>query len=166
VSATLALMRAGAFFFFACIAGCFTATGVAFAQESTDPEPGSPPGRVYELPVDTGRKDAAPRGGDSGSNGPSSTFRSDNNFGTSSSVPGGPGGGAQGGSGGSGSGGSGGSGSGDGGDANVSGLEQTAFDTGDPSPGGGYALLIVVALGGLLLGVAAARVRVSNSRQT
>ena len=134
---------------------------------STDPPPGSPPGRVYELPVDTGRKDAAPRGGESGSNSSGSNFRSENNFGTSASVPGAPGGGSSGtvGDGGSGSGGSGGSGGpGRGGDT-VSGLEQAAsLDTGNPSAGGGYALLIVVALGGVLLGVAAARTRVTNSR--
>lgn len=113
--------------------------------------------------MDTGRKDAAPRGGDSGTNPSASTFRSENNFGTSANVPGDPGGGGASGSGGSGSGGS---GSGEGGDENLSALEQAAaIDTGDPSPGGGYALLIVVALGGVLLGVAAARVRVSNSRQ-
>ncbi len=146
----------------------FLATGVAFAQ-SSDPQPGSPPGRVYELPVDTGRKDAAPRGGDSGSDSSGSTFRSENNFGTSATVPGaaaGAGAGAaQGDDGDSEK--VGGSGSGDDGDDTVSGLEQTAAsDTGDPSPGGGYALLIVVTLGGLLLGVAAARIRVNNSRQT
>ncbi len=114
--------------------------------------------------MDTGRKDAAPRGGDSGTNPSASTFRSENNFGTSASVPGDPGGN---GGGGSGSGGSGSGGSGEGGgDDNVSALEEAAaIDTGDPSPGSGYALLIVVALGGVLLGVAAARVRVSNSRQ-
>ena len=113
--------------------------------------------------MDTGRKDAAPRGGDSGTNGSASTFRSENNFGTSANVPGDPGDKG----GGSGSGGDGGSGgSGDAGDDAVSGLEQAAaIDTGDPSPGSGYALLIVVALGGVLLGIAAARVRVSNSRQ-
>ncbi len=110
--------------------------------------------------MDTGRKDAAPRGGDSGNNSSASTFRSENNFGTSANVPGDPGGGGGDGSGGSGSGGSGG-----GGDENASAFEQAASDTGDPSAGGGYALLIVVALGGVLLGVAAARVRVSNLRQ-
>jgi hypothetical protein len=158
-------MRLAGGFFFACITGAFLATGVALAQ-SVDPQPGSPPGRVYELPVDTGRKDAAPRGGESGGNTSGSTFRSENNFGTSANVPG-DGGGGSGGTGGTGdgggSGGSGGSG-GDGEDA-VSGLDQAAaIDTGDPSTGGGYALLIVVALGGLLLGVAAARIRVTNSR--
>ena len=143
------------------------ATGAAFAQ-STDPQPGSPPGRVYELPVDTGRKDAAPRGGDSGSNNsPSSTFRSENNFGTSAAVPGAAAGAALGAGGddsdSDGLGGSGGSG-GDGDDA-LSGLDQAAsVDTGDPSAAGGYALLIVVAVGGVLLGVAAARTRLSNSR--
>jgi hypothetical protein len=158
-------MRFGGAFIFSCVAACFFSTGLAFAQESSDPQPGSPPGRVYELPVDTGRKDAAPRGGDSGTNPSGSTFRSENNFGTSAHVPGDPGGGN--GGGGSGSGGSGSGGSSEGGDDNISALEQAAaVDTGDPSPGSGYALLIVVALGGVLLGVAAARIRVSNSRQT
>ena len=159
-------MRSAGAFFFCCLTACFLATGLAYAQVSTDPPPGSPPGRVYELPVDTGRKDAAPRGGESGSNASGSTFRSENNFGTSANVPGDPGGGSSG------------SGGwqrrlrigrigriGRGGDDTVSGLEKAAtLDTGNPSAGGGYALLIVVALGGVLLGVAAARTRVSNSR--
>ncbi len=160
-------MRSAGALFFACLTASFLATGLASAQVSTDPPPGSPPGRVYELPVDTGRKDAAPRGGESGSNSSGSNFRSENNFGTSASVPGAPGGGSSGsggGDGGSGSGGSGGSGDQEGSD-NVSGLEKAAtLDTGNPSAGGGYALLIVVALGGVLLGVAAARTRVTNSR--
>lgn len=157
-------MRSAGALFFACLTASFLATGLASAQVSTDPPPGSPPGRVYELPVDTGRKDAAPRGGESGSNSSGSNFRSENNFGTSASVPGAPGGG--GGNGGSGSGGSGGSGGpGQAGGDTGSGLERAAsLDTGNPSAGGGYALLIVVALGGVLLGVAAARTRVTNSR--
>jgi hypothetical protein len=159
-------VRSAGAFTFSCIAACFFATGLAYAQVSTDPPPGSPPGRVYELPVDTGRKDGAPRGGESGSNSSGSTFRSENNFGTSANVPGDPGGGSSGSSGsGGGNGGSGSGGSGTGGDDAVSGLEKAAtLDTGNPSAGGGYALLIVVALGGVLLGVAAARTRVSNSR--
>lgn len=70
------------------------------AQEpsATDPSPGSPSGTIYALPVDTGRIDAAPLGasrgegdaedGGSGSDGVVSTFRSENDFGTSSVVPG------------------------------------------------------------------------------
>jgi hypothetical protein len=74
----------------------------------SDPEADSPSGVVYELPVDRARKDAAPKrekpqspsvgGGDSfgGGDGPSSgvggvtetSIRSENNFGTSSEVPG------------------------------------------------------------------------------
>jgi hypothetical protein len=84
----------------------------SIAQTTNDPSAGSPPGAVYELPVGRGRSDAAPRGdrGNGGANGdggdaagsepvsPSgdtaaedSLYRSENNFGTSSKVPGDPG---------------------------------------------------------------------------
>lgn len=112
--------------------------------------------------MDTGRQDAAPRGGDSSSPGSSgSTFRSENNFGTSAIVPGAAAAGAAAGAGGAGAG----SGSGEGTEGSNPDLDPaSSLDTGDPSVGGGYGLLIVVALGGVLLGVAAARTRVNNSR--
>lgn len=70
-----------------------------------DPPRGSPAGAVYELPFEQGRADAAPKGGggrsgggngsaDSGSGGGSqqdeagSLYRTENNFGSSSRVPG------------------------------------------------------------------------------
>jgi hypothetical protein len=60
-------------------------TSSAPAQSSSDPAPTSPSGRTYSLPLDTGRRDAAP-----GSSGGSPSFRSDNGFGSSSTVPGDP----------------------------------------------------------------------------
>jgi hypothetical protein len=66
----------------------------------SDPEADSPSGVVYEIPAERGRKDAAPNGtrgsqGDQGGGGSAAvggatetSIRSDNNFGTSSNVPG------------------------------------------------------------------------------
>jgi hypothetical protein len=81
-----------------------------------DPPSGSPAGAVYQLPLEQGRSDAAPKGsggigvgaGDEGGGGAEggeagSLYRTENNFGSSSRVPGvaasgaaasGPGGGA------------------------------------------------------------------------
>jgi hypothetical protein len=67
----------------------------------SDPDADSPSGVVYELPVDRARNDAAPRGGgESSAVAPKSSgavagttvgsIRSENNFGTSSEVPGAP----------------------------------------------------------------------------
>jgi len=88
------------------------------AAPASDPEAGSPSGTVYELPLDRGRKDAAPRnrsrrqgarrpgdgsrrsgssrpsvggdatGGNTAGGGTDSPIRSENNFGSSSQVPG------------------------------------------------------------------------------
>jgi hypothetical protein len=74
----------------------------------SDPEADSPSGVVYELPVDRARKDAAPQrdaassrsdGSESSGSPPGAggvtagAIRSENNFGTSSEVPGAPRGG-------------------------------------------------------------------------
>ncbi|MGH2945013.1 MAG: hypothetical protein ACRDPC_01875 [Solirubrobacteraceae bacterium] len=57
-----------------------------------DPEADSPSGVIYEIPLDTARRDAAPRGRGGGSSpgpgDPVSSIRSENNFGSSSTVPG------------------------------------------------------------------------------
>lgn len=63
-----------------------------------DPPSGSPAGAVYQLPLEQGRSDAAPKGsgngtdsvgGESGGQGEgSSLYRTENNFGSSSQVPG------------------------------------------------------------------------------
>ena len=86
----------------ASIAMLASASPTAFAQTlPSDPEPDSPSGVMYELPLDSGRGDAAPRagGGTGGSDDAASggqaaaerkatSIRSENNFGSSSVVPG------------------------------------------------------------------------------
>jgi hypothetical protein len=78
--------------------GAAPASSLAQALPS-DPEADSPSGVVYELPVDRARKDAAPRGespadksetGGGGGTSSAGSIRSENNFGTSSEVPGAP----------------------------------------------------------------------------
>ena len=67
----------------------------AGAQSSSDPAAGSPPSAVYQIPLAKGRTDAAPRRKDSGASNTDtsgskggSLYRSENNFGSSSDVPG------------------------------------------------------------------------------
>lgn len=118
------------------------------AQTGTDPSAGSPAGSVYELPVDGGRQDAAPRGGDGGSSTTAglpdegSLYRSENNFGTSSQVPGdSPGGGA---------------GTGTTSEAPALKTASTA-DVGEPSEAGGIALVVLLAAGGVGIGLLSRR---------
>ena len=155
------------------------------SQLPSDPEANSPSGVVYELPVDRGRKDAAPReparrgspGGEAGTRPDGrepTSIRSENNFGSSSVVPGvddtdssgadaagedskdkenGAGGGGAGP--GSGSGSSGGPGGGDGG---TSPLFNTASSAGESSDTLlVWSLLGLIALVGTGLGVFAGR---------
>lgn len=131
------------------------------AQGSGDPSAGSPAGAVYELPFEKGRRDAAPKGdGDAGTGGPNSDgssgggeasgdegaegangslFRTENNFGSSSRVPG----------------------SGDtgavAGEEAKSGALASDSDTGDPSPARSYGLLALTALAGAGIGLAMRR---------
>ena len=73
----------------ACVAAVLLLPGVAGAQSSSDPQASSPSGAIYEIPLEAGRRDAAPRGSSpSGGGSPRSTYRSENNFGSSSGVPG------------------------------------------------------------------------------
>jgi hypothetical protein len=60
----------------------------AAQQPPSDPEPDSPSGTVYELPFDRGRDDAAPRKRGSQDDRDRSSIRSENNFGSSTTVPG------------------------------------------------------------------------------
>jgi hypothetical protein len=165
-----------------------TPTAASGQSLPSDPEADSPSGVVYELPVDRARKDAAPHRSASGkadtgsanSGGPSSggscdgsavggvsagSIRSENNFGTSSNVPGAPqkkkGKGNGTGATGSDSGGSangGGSGSGSGGStvdrlANVAGSSTAQ----GPSDGVVFPLLAVLLAVGAGIGVVAGR---------
>jgi len=123
----------------------------ASAQSSTDPAPTSPPGRTYSLPLDSGRKDAAP--GSSGGGSP--TLRSDNGFGSSSAVPGDP------------SAAPGGTGAGEKGEAQREGNEgpvnasqsAEATDTGNASEPLNFALLGLIAVVGAGAGIAASKAR-------
>jgi hypothetical protein len=136
-----------------------------------DPPSGSPAGAVYELPLQQGRADGAPKGpgggagGGSGQSEAGSTYRTENNFGSSSHVPGVAGGGA--GNSGGGAGGSGGAGSGDaangGGasDGNASGANaavaaETA-DTGNTSVSAGIVLLGAIGLLAAAVGILSRR---------
>ena len=139
-----------------------------------DPPIGSPAGSVYVLPLEQGRADAAPKGsGGTGAGGGSagaagggasqpgetgSLYRSENNFGSSSRVPGlaavGTGGGSSGGAGGAATGvpGSGAGGAGAGG-AIIGGgaVAAQVSDAGNTSPVAGIALL--VGIGGIAVAV-------------
>jgi hypothetical protein len=55
---------------------------------ANDPSADSPSGTIYEIPLDDGRADAAPRTKGAGSGAPSSSIRSANGFSSSSQVPG------------------------------------------------------------------------------
>jgi hypothetical protein len=75
------------------LCGLFTVLVSPAAGQIGDPAPedpaaGSPSGTIYEIPLDQGRADAAPRHGGSGTAQPSSPIRSQNGFGSSSTVPG------------------------------------------------------------------------------
>ena len=142
----------------------------------SDPEANSPSGAVYELPLDRARKDAAPRrgGGGNRSNGQGSggdparsdtSIRSENNFGSSSQVPGvssgeGDDDGSGAGSGAGGSNGSGGSGSGRSGSedplAKSRAEELASRATGSAVAPGGPSNGVVIPLVAALLAVGAA----------
>lgn len=67
-----------------------TAAPAAVAQttQERDPAGSTPPGTVYELPVETGRADAAPRGAGKRKPGDSAIRGEDGGYGTSPRVPG------------------------------------------------------------------------------
>jgi len=153
------------------------------AAPASDPEAGSPSGTVYELPLDRGRKDAAPRnrsrrqgarrpgdatGGNTAGGGTDSPIRSENNFGSSSQVPGvdddrADAGGATGGSGDGRAAGEG-SSSGDGGtntapSAAAIGVDPTAGSSDGPSWGLIVPLIGILLLLGITAGTLAGRAR-------
>jgi len=128
------------------ILSSFGGPAAAGAQSpaATDPSPGSPPGTIYRLPVDTGRSDAAPRG-NGGDGLPTSTFRSENNFGTSSVVPGAPGDGGKG------------VGAGDASGLALGSAAGARGETGETSELMAFSLLGLVVAVGALLGLMASR---------
>jgi hypothetical protein len=142
--------------------------GTASAQviDLGAPSPGTPTSNQYEIPVQAGRHDAAPPRAQRNSGG-GSLYRSENNFGSSSVVPGDPGGG---------SGPSGGAASGSGGGARsvaagaaaggaaagvgavVAGAGET-LDTGSPSTSAAYTTLPLIILLGVVIGIAGVKMR-------
>jgi cobalamin biosynthesis Mg chelatase CobN len=174
------------------IASCIFAIAPVAAQAAglpSDPDAGSPSGTVYELPLDSARRDAAPRpsqgregrsqtGSRDGDASGDSPIRSENNFGSSADVPGVDGSGTADGSAG------GGSSSGDADGGSSSSDEASAGAADRASAGGGAAasgvagaaatntedgsgpstalvvmLLALIVLVGVGLGTAAARAR-------
>jgi hypothetical protein len=149
-----------------------------------DPPVGSPSGSVYVLPLEQGRADAAPKGGGgSGAGGGSagadgggasqpseagSLYRSENNFGSSSRVPGLASAGFGAGSGSSGAGGgaaSGTAGSSVGGAAGAGAIASGSIaaaevsDVGNASPAAGIALLVGIGAVAVAVGVLSRRKR-------
>jgi hypothetical protein len=104
--------RVGLLFLLPMLAHAGAAYGASTAASPGDPPAGSPSGAIYQLPLEKGRADAAPKGsggtgapagvppgggsggsggaGQAGSDGAAegSFYRSENNFGSSSKVPG------------------------------------------------------------------------------
>jgi hypothetical protein len=168
-----------AFLLISLLAHAGAAYGASTPSSPSDPSAGSPAGSVYQLPFEEGRSDGAPKGtgGTSAGGGPGgggngggpgtgasatgepSTYRSENNFGSSSEVPGvDDGNGSQGQGGGSGQGSGGGSGSGQGsgsgsgsGTGSGSGSESQLgaaelSDSGNTSPAANIGLLVLILL--------------------
>jgi hypothetical protein len=134
------------------------------AAQTADPSIGTPQANQYEIPVQAGRHDAAPPK-DQGSAGAGSLYRSNNNFGSSSVVPGGPGGGGGGPAGGAGAGG-GAAGVAAGAAAGGAGVaavapsnNQNPLDTGSPSTSAAYTTLPLIIILGIVIGIAAVRMR-------
>jgi hypothetical protein len=157
-----------------------------------DPPAGSPAGAVYQLPLEQGRADAAPKGGGgteaeagggtgastggggSGGGGQSesgSLYRSENNFGSSSQVPGAAAAGAHAGAGGGGAAGTGasaGGGSAGDGKAGAAGaaiaggaVAAETADTGNTSVPASVVLLAAIGLLAIAVGVLSRRFRAS-----
>lgn len=135
-----------------------------------DPPSGSPAGAVYQLPLEQGRSDAAPKGGSvdgdgsvsggsGGEDGGGSLYRTENNFGSSSQVPGvastgGPGGAA---------GGDGGAAGGTAGAIAGGAVAAETTDTGNTSVTAGIVLIAAIALLAVAVGVLSRRARANRS---
>jgi hypothetical protein len=134
----------------------------------SDPEADSPSGVVYEIPAERGRKDAAPNGtrtsqGDQAGGGSpavggasETSIRSDNNFGTSSNVPGAASKERGRSNGGDGEGRSGDDGSSVG-DVAADTARSTAASTEGPSDEVVFPLIVVLVAAGILIGIIASR---------
>jgi hypothetical protein len=151
----------------AAVLAALPATASAQIPDPGAPSPGTPTSNQYEIPVQAGRHDAAPPRAQRNSGG-GSLYRSENNFGSSSVVPGDPGGSGP--SGGASAGGGSGGGSGGGGVGGaVAGAAGTAgaavastqeeLDTGSPSSSAAYTTLPLIIALGVVIGIAGVRMR-------
>jgi hypothetical protein len=139
----------------------------AAAAQTGDPSPGTPQANQYEIPVQAGRHDAAPpKNQNQGNSGNGSLYRSNNNFGSSSVVPGDPGDGGGGGPAGgasAGGGGGGGAAGAAGAAAGAAGVAVAAghdvLDTGSPSTGAAFTTLPLIILLGIVIGIAGVKMR-------
>jgi hypothetical protein len=131
----------------------------AAAAQTADPSPGTPQANQYEIPVQAGRHDAAPPK-DRPNSGGGSLYRSNNNFGSSSVIPGDPGGGG---------GGTGGTGGAAGSSAPAAAgvaaagvgaaANRNALDTGSPSTGAALTTLPLIIALGVVIGIVGAKMR-------
>jgi hypothetical protein len=141
------------------------ATAQAQTADPSAPAAGTPPANQYQIPLQAGRRDAAPPKAQRNPN-TGSLYRSDNNFGSSSIIPGDPrGGGGDGGAGGAGgtgdnpAGSGSGSGSGSGTESGSGSSDGGGLDTGAPSEVAAYTTLPLIVLLGAVIGVAGVRMR-------
>jgi hypothetical protein len=135
------------------------------------PAAGTPPANQYQIPLQAGRRDAAPPKAQRNPNPNSgSLYRTDNNFGSSSVIPGDPrSGGGDGGAGGAGGAGGTGDKPADSGSGAGSGPRSESgsgtpddgggLDTGAPSEVAAYTTLPLIVLLGAVIGVAGVRMR-------
>jgi hypothetical protein len=125
--------------------------GPSMAQTTNDPSAGSPAGAIYQLPVGGGRADAAPKDGGDGEGGSAAAtggsggqtagndlYRSENNFGTSSRVPGDPRRSAE-------------------GAPSPDASQAAAVDTGSTSEAAAFSLLGLIIAGGIGIGLISRR---------
>jgi hypothetical protein len=175
-----------ALFLLPLLANAAAAYGAQTPSSPSDPPAGSPSGSIYQLPLEEGRQDAAPKGsggtappgappggggndgggsGSAGSEEAPSLYRSENNFGSSSEVPGAPGDGevprsdgSGPGSSGSGSGGSL-SGHGGGGTGSAAASPGALTDSGNTSSAANIGLLLLIAALAIGIGVISVRAR-------
>jgi hypothetical protein len=142
----------------------FPATAAAQTVDPGAPSLGTPQANQYEIPVQAGRHDAAPPRAQHKSGSGGSLYRSENNFGSSSVVPGDPGGGG-GPSAGAGAGGSGGGGAASAlaGAAGVAAAakanDKNPLDTGSPSTSAAYTTLPLLIALGVVIGIVGVRMR-------
>jgi cobalamin biosynthesis Mg chelatase CobN len=82
------MRRVGSLVGLVCVAALMPATAHGQDPGANDPDADSPSGAIYEIPLDSARKDAAPRPSPDEAAPDPSSLHSENGFGSSSTVPG------------------------------------------------------------------------------